>query len=45
MTIIMNNLCVFILDIIKGAAMQASMWAWEMHMIIEYGLDWSYKEF
>ncbi len=33
-----------ILDILKGAAMQISIWRWEMRMISRYGLDWGYKE-
>jgi len=31
------------LDIVRAAAMQISIWRWEIRMIIRYGLDWSYK--
>lgn len=40
----MNTKFVCILDILKAASMQVSIWRWEMHMIANYGLDWGYKE-
>ena len=40
----MSKFTAFILDITKGAAMQISIWQWELQMIANYGLDWGYKE-
>jgi hypothetical protein len=47
-TITINNTdakVVFILDVLKAASMQISIWRWEWHMIRKYGFDWGYKEF
>jgi len=40
----MNGLNVTILDILKAASMQISIWQWETHMISKYGLDWRYRD-
>jgi hypothetical protein len=44
--IIISNMItenVTILDILRGASMQVSMWLWEMRMITQFGLNWGYK--
>jgi len=40
----MNSRLVYILDILKAASMQISIWRWEMHMIGKYGFDLRYKD-
>jgi hypothetical protein len=40
----MNDKIVFILDMLKAASMQISIWRWELRMIAKYGLDWGYKD-
>lgn len=40
----MDKLTTVVQDVIKAAAMQVSIWRWEMQMIANYGLDWGYKE-
>jgi hypothetical protein len=40
----MNTKIVSILDVLRAASMQISIWRWEMHMIAKYGLSWGYKE-
>jgi hypothetical protein len=40
----MNSRLVYILDILKAASMQISIWRWEMHMIGKYGFDHRYKD-
>jgi hypothetical protein len=39
----MNQLLLYISDIAKAAAMQISMWRWEMQMIRRFGPNWGYK--
>jgi len=39
-----NTLGVSILDLLKAASMQISIWQWEIHMISKYGFDWRFRE-
>ncbi|HWQ20831.1 MAG TPA: hypothetical protein VN455_13700 [Methanotrichaceae archaeon] len=40
----MSRFKIIVTDALKAAAMQISVWHWEMRMIARYGLDWGYKE-
>ncbi len=40
----MNSKFVYILDILKAASLQLSIWRWEIHMIRRYGFDHRYKD-
>jgi hypothetical protein len=41
----MNEKIVYILNLLKAASMQISIWRWEIHMISNYGFDHGYKDF
>jgi hypothetical protein len=41
----MNEKIVYILNLLKAASMQISIWRWEIHMISNYGFDYGYKDF
>jgi hypothetical protein len=41
----MESFINIIQDIFKAPYMQISIWKWEMRMIVNYGLDWGYKDF
>jgi hypothetical protein len=33
-----------ILNVLKAASMQITIWQWEMRMIARYGWNWGYKD-